>query len=292
MTLYFTVTSAQEGKMLRDILRRNAVSTTLMRQVKQQGGFFCNDVSVHTNACAHAGDVISFALPPEEDTTVVPENLPLDIVFENEHAMVLNKNAGQTVHPTRGYVSGTLANAFCGEMQRRGQHAVFRPVNRIDRNTSGLVLCAMDAYAAPLLAKSVQKIYYAIAQGEMPLGAGSIEAPIALCADSLIKRCVAENGKPSRTDYTVLAVKNGLSLVACVPVTGRTHQIRVHLAFAGHPLAGDDLYGGSTQHIQRHALHCGKICFTDFTNQEKITIAQAFPQDMAAIFDGLQLAKI
>lgn len=291
MTLNFTVAPAQNGQTLRDILRRNEVSATLLRSIKRQGGFFCNGVAVHTNIPAQTGDVISFALPPEEETTVIPENLPIDIVFENEHAMVLNKPAGQTVHPTRGYISGTLANAFCGEMQRRGKNTVFRPVNRIDRNTSGLVLCAMHVYAAPLLAKSVQKIYYAIAQGEMPLGKGVIDTPIALCDNSLIKRCIAENGKQSRTEYTVLAVKNGLSLVACVPVTGRTHQIRVHFSSIGRPLIGDDLYGGSTNLIQRHALHCGKICFTDFTNHEKITITQQFPKDMAAVFDGLPLAE-
>ncbi len=115
---------------------------------------------------------------------------------------------------------------------------MFRPVNRIDKDTSGLVLAARNTYAAPLLAENVQKLYYAIVEGELPLGPGVIDAPIGRQAESIIGRCVTPDGKPSRTEYTILKAENGLSLAACVPVTGRTHQIRVHFASIGHPLAG------------------------------------------------------
>lgn len=118
-----------------------------------------------------------------------------------------------------------------------------------------------NAYAAPLLAGGVTKLYYAIAQGALPLGEGAIDAPIGRRGDSIIGRCVTPEGKPSRTEYTIIREENGLSLAACVPVTGRTHQIRVHFASIGHPLAGDDLYGGSRERIARQALHCAsKAC--------------------------------
>ena len=134
--------------------------------------------------------------------------------------MVLNKPAGQTVHPTRGYADGTLANAFRGRMAARGSAAVFRPVNRLDRGTSGLVLCAMNAYAAPLLAAAVQKVYYAVAEGLVDGEEGAIDAPIALAHGSIIQRCVCGRGQPSRTEYRVLARGGGHTLLRVVPVTG------------------------------------------------------------------------
>ncbi len=165
------------------------------------------------------------------------------------------------VHPTLNYPLGTLANGYAAWAAERGESPVFRPVNRIDKDTSGLVLAAKNGYAAPLLAQRVEKLYYALAEGELPLGKGVIDAPIGRRGDSIIGRCVTPDGKPSRTEYTILKAENGLSLAACVPVTGRTHQIRVHFASIGHPLAGDDLYGGSREKIRRQALHCAKQTF-------------------------------
>ena len=178
---------------------------------------------------------------------------------------------------------------------------MFRPVNRIDKDTSGLVLAAKNAYAAPLLAGGVAKLYYAIAQGALPLGEGVVDAPIGRRSDSIIGRCVTPEGKPSRTEYTIIKEENGLSLAACVPVTGRTHQIRVHFASIGHPLAGDDLYGGHRDRIGRQALHCAEqrfrvpVCtgLPDGIRVEvpvgeevsrRITVKCPLPPDMAVLF--------
>lgn len=283
MELAWVVRPEEAQLLLRDFLRRHGVSTTLLRAVKQAGGFFRDGEPVHADARLQAGQRVSFALPPEPPTDVLPQALPLEVVYEDAHAMLLNKPAGQTVHPTRGYAQGTLANAFCGEMAARGANTVFRPVNRLDRGTSGLVLCAMNAYAAPLLAATVQKTYYAVAEGELAAARGVIDTPIALAHGSLIQRCVCGQGKPSRTAYTVLARGGGHTLLAVTPLTGRTHQIRVHFASIGHPLAGDDLYGGGTARIGRPALHCGKMSFCLPDTEERRFFCAPFPEDLRAL---------
>ena len=159
------------------------------------------------------------------------------------------------------------------------------------------MLAARNSYAAPLLAQGVEKLYYAIVEGELPLGPGVIDAPIGRQGDSIIGRCVTPEGKPSRTEYTILKAKNGLSLAACVPVTGRTHQIRVHFASLGHPLAGDDLYGGHRERVGRQALHCAKQTYTipAYTSmpdgilidweapRQRITVESPLPADLQAL---------
>lgn len=262
MRLCFCVPQACDGLLLRAFLRRCAVSTDLSRAVKfRGGGFFADGVPVLANRRVQAGQIISFELPQEESSVCPQPEIEVSIVYEDEFAVVLDKPAGLAVHPTLNFSGGTLANGYAAWAAQRGQSPVFRPVNRIDKDTSGLVLAAKYAYAAPLLAQHVQKLYYAVAEGELPLGPGAIDAPIGRRGDSIIGRCVTPDGKPSRTEYTVERADNGLSLAACVPVTGRTHQIRVHFASIGHPLTGDDLYGGSRARIGRQALHCVRQTF-------------------------------
>lgn len=285
MDLSFLVNAQEDGLLLRDFMRKHHVSGALSTAVKADRGFFCRRAGVQdairANARVCAGDTILFALPPEPKTSVAPQRLPLDIVYEDAHVMLLNKPAGQAVHPTLGYADGTLANAFCGELAGRGLSSVFRPVNRIDRNTSGLVLCGMNLYAASVLAAQAAKVYYAVLEGVLPCVQGEIDAPIGLAEGSIIRRCVTPDGKPACTQYTVLAEGSGLSLVRAIPVTGRTHQLRVHFAHLGCPLAGDDLYGGSTAHIARHALHCGEISYIDPATGAPRTVQLPLAQDMA-----------
>lgn len=267
MWLRFLVPPEAQGMPLRNFLHACAVSTELTRAVKYQGGgFFLDGKPVHTNILLGAGQTAAFELPPEQSCAVRPQPAlaeGLRIVYEDALAVVLDKPAGIAVHPTLNYPDGTLANAWSAWAQARGESGVFRPVNRLDKNTSGLLLAARNMYAAPLLAGSAEKQYIAIAEGELPLGAGVFDAPIGRRGDSIIGRCVTPDGKPSRTEYTVEQAKDGLSLAVCRPVTGRTHQIRVHFSAAGHPLAGDTLYGGDTTRIARHALHCGRMTFLE-----------------------------
>ena len=261
--LSFTVQPCHAGLTLRDFLRGQQVSATLIKAVKYRGsGFFADGVPVFTDLRVQPGMTVRFALPPEEPTTVEPQDIPLTIRYEDDHAALLDKHAGMAVHPTLNAADGTLANGWMGLMARRGEEAVFRPVNRIDRDTSGLVLCAKNAYAAPILAQNVQKVYLAVLEGEPSAPQGEIAAPIARAEGSIILRRVAEGGKPSLTRYSIVARGGGLCLAAAVPVTGRTHQLRVHFAHIGCPLAGDELYGGGRSRIGRQALHCARMTFT------------------------------
>ena len=299
MKLYFKVPPEADGMLLRGFLRRCSVSTDLSRAVKFRGsGFFADGAPVLANRRVEAGQVISFELPPDGEGVAPQDDIPVDVVYEDAFALVVEKPPHLAVHPTLNYPLDTLANGYAAWALRQGRSPVFRPVNRIDKDTSGLVLAARNTYAAPLLAENVQKLYYAIVEGELPLGPGVIDAPIGRRDDSIIGRCVTPEGKPSRTEYTILKVQNGLSLAACVPVTGRTHQIRVHFASIGHPLAGDDLYGGRRDRIGRQALHCAKQTFRvpEYTEVpdgicirtpvsagtgRTVTMESPLPQDMA-----------
>lgn len=281
MELCYRVPPEAEGQRLGLFLRTQGVTAGLIKSVKHTGsGFFADGVPLHTDQPVHGGQCITFALPPEPATSVAPQPIPLKIVYEDEFAAVLDKPAGLAVHPTLNYPDHTLANGWIYHLQSQGKNGIFRPVNRIDKNTSGLVLCAQNAFAAPLLAAEAQKCYLAIVQGSLPLGPGRVEAPIGRRGDSIIGRCVTPQGKYSLTEYTVLASGKTHSLLACVPRTGRTHQIRVHMAYIGHPLAGDTLYGGSTQWINRHALHCGVLRFRHPLTHQLVRVDCPLPEDM------------
>ena len=280
MTLHMRVPDDQDGWLLRDVLRRGGFSASVLTELKRSDGIRVDGKFLRVNERVRVGAEIELTLPAESDTSVVPQDLPLSIVHESAHFVVLNKQAGMTVHPTLGYPDGTLANAWMGELKKRGEKGIFRPVNRLDRNTSGLVLCAKNCWAASQLAQSVGKTYWAIVEGELPPCEGSIAAPIARCADSIVRRCVCAGGRESRTDYRIVASGGGHSLAACVPVTGRTHQIRVHFASIGHPLAGDDLYGGKIGAMTRHALHCGELRFREPESGESVCVSAPLPEDM------------
>lgn len=178
MKLYFKVPPEADGMLLRGFLRRCSVSTDLSRAVKFRGsGFFADGAPILANRRVEAGQVISFELPPEGESVVPQDDIPVDVVYEDAFALVVEKPPHLAVHPTLNYPLDTLANGYAAWALRQGRSPVFRPVNRIDKDTSGLVLAAQNGYAAPLLAQRVEKLYYAVVEGELPLGPGVIDRP-------------------------------------------------------------------------------------------------------------------
>lgn len=286
--LCFAVAPEADGWALRDFLRAAGVSATLVKAVKKQGGFWVGDTPLRTCDVVRAGQSVRFCLPPEPPTSVQPQAIPLAIAYESRHVLVLEKPAGMAVHPTLNYHSGTLANAYMGLLQARGEAGVFRPVNRIDKDTSGLVLCAKNAWAAALLAGSARKVYRAILEGAPSPEQGRIEAPIARAPGSIILRRVWPGGKPSCTEYAAERRAGEYTLVRAAPITGRTHQLRVHFAHIGCPLAGDELYGGSRAGIARQALHCDEISFAEPGGTERKTVTSPLPPDMAALLESVK----
>lgn len=289
-SLVFVVPPQADGQRLGVFLRQAGVSASCIKAVKHQGsGFFADGAPLHTDRPVRAGQTIRFDLPPEPPTSVTPQPVPFTLVYESDFAAVVDKPAGLAVHPTLNHTDGTLANGWLHHLQSRGETGVFRPVNRLDKNTSGLVLLARNAYAAPGLAASARKCYLALVQGEMPTGPGGIDAPIGRRGDSIIGRCVRADGKPSRTDYLVLASGGGHSLAACLPRTGRTHQIRVHMAYLGHPVAGDEVYGKPLPGLQGQCLHAREIGFRHPRSGAYLHFTSPLPAYFTAFLE--QIAK-
>lgn len=287
------VPSDAQGCRLDSFLRAQGLSAGLIRGVKHQcGGFFADGAPIHTNMPLTAGQQLTFALPPDPPTQVEPQPVDFGILFEDVFAAVLDKPAGLAVHPTLNYPDKTLANGWLWHLEQRGQTGVFRPVNRIDKNTSGLVLCAGNSFAAPILAETAHKCYLAVTEGLLPEDDGVIDAPIARLGDSIIGRTVAPDGKPSITRYRVLARGGNHTLAACIPVTGRTHQIRVHMSHLGCPLAGDTLYGGHTERIGRHALHCAALTFRHPLDGVQHSVWCPLPPDMAQLCRECGMAPV
>ena len=279
------VESKMDGARLSDFLRRKGFSAALLKRVKfSPGGLWVNGEEALANRRLCAGDEVEVRFPPEAPSDVPESDLPLSICFEDDHYLVADKPAGLVVHPTAGHHGDTLAGAYMALMHRRGEAApVFRPLYRLDKNTSGALLLAKTAYGASAFPREVQKEYLALAQGLFAQPEGEIDLPIAREEGSIIRRTDSPKGRPSRTHYRVLAQGGGLALLRVRLLTGRTHQIRVHLSAAGYPLAGDTLYGGDGSLLPRQALHCALIGFHHPLTGRFWRVQAGLPADFAAL---------
>ena len=258
---------------------QEGVSKRLLTRLKrQENGMTRGGVQIRSIDTVFPGDEIILRF---EDSGALEPNpaLNIPVAFENERLVVFDKPAGVPVHPSIKHQGDTLGNFFASLYP----DLTFRPVNRLDKDTSGLCIVAKDAHAASLLQGSCRKVYCAAVEGTPP-EYGQIDAPIARERESIILRCVREDGQPSLTCYKRLKTGKRYSLMEVRPETGRTHQIRVHFAHIGHPLAGDDMYGGSLADIPRQALHCGTITFPEPGSGRVITVTSELPEDIAALF--------
>ncbi|MBQ7283589.1 MAG: RluA family pseudouridine synthase [Oscillospiraceae bacterium] len=288
MQIEFVVKSEDEGKSLTAFLRGNGVSLALIKRIKfLPDGIMVDGVKQNSDYKVKTGQtvVVNVADTAEnaDKSTVIAQDIPMDIVYMDDCCMVVDKPYYMPVHPSFNHPTDTLANAFVGYWKNKGQQKIFRAINRLDKNTSGLVLIALDAWSAEKLKGNVDKIYTAIVQGKVQPQQGIIELPIARETESIITRCVRKDGQYAKTEYTVLKQNDDFSLLDIKLHTGRTHQIRVHFSHLGYPLAGDDLYGGSTDFINRHALHCRQLQFVSPYNNKTVVINSKIPKDMADI---------
>jgi 23S rRNA pseudouridine1911/1915/1917 synthase len=222
----------------------------------------------------------------EEACETPPCDEAVPVLWCDEHLCVLDKPAGMPTHQSLGHPTGTLANVFAGLPCALGR--AFRPVGRLDRDTSGLVSAAMHPHAAYTLAKRIRKTYFAVVGGKLT-GEGEIDAPILTDPDTPV-RTVDAAGQAAVTRWKALTCDNNRTLVALFPQTGRTHQLRVHMAHIGFPLLGDALYGGNMGEISRHALHCAHLCIENYFEEGRdLTVASPLPADMAALLgEGAQ----
>lgn len=285
----FTADGADEGKTVRDVLqKRYGVSRRLLIRAKFKGTITRNGLLVFVNEIVQAGDEIAVMVMEDEEETVAPEEMPLAIRYEDDDIMVIAKPAGLVVHPTGNHAGGTLANGVIAYWYKRGERRKFRAVNRLDKDTSGLMIVAKNQWAHEQFSRMQQertlhRVYHAIAQGELEKDAGTIDAPIGLAEDSFITRQVRPDGQAAVTHFRVLARGDGMTYLEVKLETGRTHQIRVHMSSEGHPLAGDDLYGGDRTHIGRQALHAARLAFVHPRKAVAMEWEEPLPADMQAM---------
>lgn len=291
--LTHTVLPEEEGRMVKGILRGSLqLSYTLLKSLKwRENAILLNGQSVHVNAIVHAGDVVSVALSertPREDLYCENTAAP-DIVYEDEDLLVLNKPAGVAMHPKADDAAApSLAAMLTGYL---GEGSVPHFVSRLDKGTSGLLIAAKSGYVHDRLRRALhsselRREYRAVAVGQVTPPRGVINAPIGRADGSIIHRCVREDGLVSRTEYEVLQTTERFTLLRLRPETGRTHQLRVHMAYLGHPLAGDWLYGTEDKNlIARPALHSYELWFTQPITGQELHFTAPIPQDMQRLLE-------
>ncbi|MBN6188352.1 RluA family pseudouridine synthase [Aneurinibacillus sp. BA2021] len=292
--LRFTVPAliGETERNVRSFLREvHGISRSLLVELKHVKGIRLNGQVTYLDHPLQPGDCIELHLPEEESEHIIPEPIPFSLAFEDEDVLVVDKAAGLCVHPTMLHPSGTLANGVVHHWNQQGISRKFRPVNRLDKDTSGLVLIAKSQYAHQQLAamqqeNRIERYYEAVVHGHIEEENGTIDAPIRRKSDSLMERVAGDGGQWARTHYTVIARYDAFTHIRVKLDTGRTHQIRVHMQHIGHPLLGDDLYGGERRLIARQALHARLLSFPHPRDKSFRSFEAPLPADMRALLAG------
>jgi RluA family pseudouridine synthase len=289
--LTYTVLPQEQGRTVRDVLTAQLhVSSSLRKTlVQRKGALLLNGKAVFLSARLSAGDVLTVDVSdPETLSPIVPVDFPLAVLWEDEHLLAVDKPAGITVHGAAlTEESVTIAGAAAHYLGSTAVHVV----NRLDRGTSGVMLIAKSGYMHArcmelLHTEAFCRGYVAICEGVPEPAHGIIDVPIGRDETSLLRRCVRADGQPAVTEYEVQETQNGRSLVQLLPQTGRTHQLRVHMAHIGHPLVGDWLYGTEDKTlITRPPLHSYQLRFTHPLTGEVVALTAPLPKDMARLLE-------
>lgn len=292
--LTFQVDAEHAGMPLKEILYdQMRLSSRLVRKLKRKKGILVNGNRIPFHAALRKGDLVKVIME-EEPNQFEPEDIPIEVVYEDADLLIINKEPGIVVHPTKGHPTGTMANAIVYYMKEKKENFKIRFVNRLDRDTSGLIIIAKNPFAQQELSKQMQenlveKIYLAVVKGRIEEERGTINVPIGRVDPESIERKVYEGGQPSVTHYEVIEQLKEAAVVRVKLETGRTHQIRVHMAYIGHPLIGDQLYGYVDEKlIKRQALHAETLIFHQPRSNERIVVKAPVPKDMEELIEKLR----
>lgn len=292
-TLTWDIGVADENKLLKEFLKEQNISKTALVDIKFRGGaIYLNRLPVTVRKILSKGDIVEIVFPQELPSDgLAAEAIPLNIIYEDEYVLVVDKPPHMPTIPSREHSVGSLANALLHYYQQNGIETTIHIVTRLDRDTSGLVLVAKHRYIHHLLSiqqknHEINRKYAAIVNGLIEKGQGTIHAPIGRKPDSIIEREVHPNGQNAVTHFQVLSAMDSFTFVSLRLETGRTHQIRVHMAYLGHPLVGDDLYGGSRELIDRQALHSCELEFLHPILKKKLAFKSELPSDMRAVLNS------
>lgn len=262
------------------------LSDRLITKLKKANKIYLNSLPTYTKKSVTVGDTVSVLIDFEEDNSnIVASNIPLNIIYEDDYLLVLNKPANIAIHPSILHFDNSLSNGVKFYFDKLGLKKKIRIVNRLDRNTSGIVILAKNEYIQECLIKQMKtnefkKEYLAIAKGILESKSGTLNFPIARKEGSIIERTVSSDGDSAITHYDVVKEFNNLSLVHIVLETGRTHQIRVHFSHIGHPILGDTLYGSPSELINRQALHSYKLTFIHPVTKKELILESSLPNDI------------
>ncbi|MBF2568540.1 RluA family pseudouridine synthase [Listeria welshimeri] len=291
MFLEWQVENEEDGLLLRTFLRSKHISKQLLTAVKfsADGKIEVNRTEQNVLYQVQTGDNVRLTFPTEQQNErLLAEYTKLEVIFEDDFLLIINKPAGMASIPSQYHPSGSVANFVKGHYEAQGLTSAIHIVTRLDRDTSGLMLIAKNRFAHARLSTFLQqgllkRRYQALTSGILQEEAGAIEAPIGRKEVSIMERFVTPEGKYAKTNYEVLKRYRGFDHVAIQLETGRTHQIRVHFSYIGHPLIGDDMYGGDTSMLQRQALHSCHLHLVHPVTEEYMAFDLALPDDLEEI---------
>jgi len=293
MNLSYQIDKADHYDNVLHVLKEQfLLSDRLITKLKKANKIYLNDLQTYTKKSLTVGDTVSVLIDFEEDNSnIVASNIPLNIIYEDDYLLVLNKPANIAIHPSILHFDNSLSNGVKFYFDKLGLKKKIRIVNRLDRNTSGIVILAKNEYIQECLIKQMKtnefkKEYLAIAKGILESKSGTLNFPIARKEGSIIERTVSSDGDSAITHYDVVKEFNNLSLVHIVLETGRTHQIRVHFSHIGHPILGDTLYGSPSKLINRQALHSYKLTFIHPVTKKVVSLEAPLPNDIKNIINN------